>query len=107
MAAVDDHEDNHAESSEWIYWDLERPLEGNCEMKIFTFEEPEGKMTFWHTSAHILGASLEALYGVHLCYGPPTSDGFYYDAYMGKDKFAESDYKDVEKYAEKMGKEKH
>jgi threonyl-tRNA synthetase len=59
-------------------------------------------MTFWHSSAHVLGASLETLYGVHLCYGPPTSDGFYYDAYIGKDKFTVDDYKDIEKFSEKM-----
>ncbi len=76
-------------------------------MNILTFEDPEGQMAFWHSSAHILGGALESGYGVHLCYGPPTSEGFYYDAYSGSDKFAESDYSSIEKFAEKMIKDKH
>ncbi len=100
---VDTDEHEHLEEEkDWQFWDLERPLEGNCLLKIFTFDDPEGKMTFWHTSAHILGAALENLYGVHLCYGPPTSDGFYYDAHIGSDKFAVADYKDIEKEAERV-----
>lgn len=36
-------------------WDMSRPLEGDCELKIFAFEDDEGRDTFWHSSAHILG----------------------------------------------------
>lgn len=103
---TDEHEQQVDDEAGWQFWDLERPLEGNCMMKILTFADPEGKMTFWHTSAHVLGAALERLYGVHLCYGPPTSDGFYYDSYIGKDKFTEADYKDIEKEADHISKEK-
>lgn len=107
MADTDDHEDHKHEHSEWVFWELERPLEGNCEIRFLTFEDPEGKMAFWHSSAHILGGALEAAYGVHLCYGPPTTDGFYYDAHCGEDKFAESDYKNIENVADKFVWEKH
>lgn len=90
----------------WTLYDLERPLEGDCQLQILTFEDDEGKMVFWHSSAHILGECLECNYGVHLCYGPPTQDGFYYDAYCGQDKFAESHYKDIEKKAKMVTKAK-
>lgn len=69
----------------WIFYDATRPLEGNCELKLFTFNEPEGKETFWHSSAHVLGETLETEFGVHLCHGPPTDSGFFYDSYTGKD----------------------
>ena len=69
----------------WILWDSFRPLEGDCELKLVTFEEIDGKMVFWHSSAHILGESMEKEYGVHLCHGPPTEAGFFYDAYTGID----------------------
>ena len=36
-------------------WDMHRPLEGDCELKLFTFDSDEGRDTFWHSSAHILG----------------------------------------------------
>lgn len=42
-----------------ILWDMARPLEGDCELKIFKFDSPEGRDTFWHSSAHILGQVYE------------------------------------------------
>jgi threonyl-tRNA synthetase len=51
-------------------WDLSRPLVGDCQMKLFKFDDPEGKTVFWHSSAHVLGAALEATMGVHLTIGP-------------------------------------
>ena len=65
-------------------WDLERPLEGDCEIEFVTFEDKEGKVVFWHSSAHILGSALENLYGAYLCIGPPLENGFYYDSYVGE-----------------------
>eukprot|EP00252_Welwitschia_mirabilis_P001417 TRINITY_DN11281_c1_g1_i1.p1 TRINITY_DN11281_c1_g1~~TRINITY_DN11281_c1_g1_i1.p1 ORF type:complete len:742 (+),score=130.72 TRINITY_DN11281_c1_g1_i1:123-2348(+) len=64
-------------------WDLSRPLEGDCSLKLFTFDSNEGRDTFWHSSAHILGQSLETEYGCKLCIGPCTTrgEGFYYDAF--------------------------
>jgi threonyl-tRNA synthetase len=64
-------------------WDLFRPLEGDCNLQLLKFDDKEGKMVFWHSSAHIWGECLECKYGAKLCIGPPTEDGFYYDAYMG------------------------
>ena len=82
--------------------DALRPFEGDCELELYTFEEAEGRETFWHSSAHVLGETMETEFGVHLCHGPPTEDGFFYDAFTGKDKFAESHYKDIEKAAQKV-----
>lgn len=38
-----------------VPWDMNRPLEGDCKLELFTFEDDEGRDTFWHSSAHILG----------------------------------------------------
>ncbi|KAK4764411.1 hypothetical protein SAY87_013849 [Trapa incisa] len=66
-------------------WDMSRPLEGDCEVKVYAFEDDEGRDTFWHSSAHILGQALEMEYGCKLCIGPCTTrgEGFYYDAFYG------------------------
>jgi hypothetical protein len=64
-------------------WDLVRPLEGDCRLELLKFEDKDGKMVFWHSSAHVLGECLECGFGAQLCIGPPTEDGFYYDAYLG------------------------
>ncbi|KAI3779308.1 hypothetical protein L2E82_08979 [Cichorium intybus] len=68
-----------------VLWDMSRPLEGDCQLKIFTFDSDEGRDTFWHSSAHILGQALEMTFGCKLCIGPCTTrgEGFYYDGFYG------------------------
>lgn len=111
VATLDSHvskveEDEDEVEEGWIHWDLVRPLEGDCEIKLHKFEDKEGKMAFWHSSAHILGQALEVAFGVHLCYGPATQDGFYYDAHCGSEKFSQDDYKKIEDTAKKIASEK-
>lgn len=36
-------------------WDLERPLEGDCNLKLLKFDDEEGKFVFWHSTAHVMG----------------------------------------------------
>lgn len=64
-------------------WDLERPLEGNegdeIRIQFFDFESETGKKVFWHSSAHVLGEACECNLGAHICLGPPTDDGFFYE----------------------------
>lgn len=64
-------------------WDLERPFEQDSSLEFFDFDSPEGKRVFWHSSAHVLGEAAERHYGCHLCIGPPTEDGFFYEMGMG------------------------
>lgn len=89
-------------------WDMSRPLEGNCELKLFKFDSNEGRDTFWHSSAHILGQSLELEYGCKLCIGPCTTrgEGFYYDAYYGDLTLNEEHFSHVQSQAAKAASEK-
>jgi threonyl-tRNA synthetase len=96
-----------SEDASWNYWDTTRPLEGDCHLTLHKFDESLGKETFWHSSAHVLGEALESDYGCHLCHGPPTESGFFYDSYTGKkDIFTEKNYKEIEKTAQKFIAEK-
>eukprot|EP00892_Ulva_mutabilis_P000666 jgi/Ulvmu1/105/UM001_0109.1 len=65
-------------------WDINRPLIGDCALKLFSANDEEGMDTFWHSSAHVLGQALEQLYGVDLTIGPVIEEGFYYDCFMGE-----------------------
>ncbi|CDP00192.1 unnamed protein product [Coffea canephora] len=89
-------------------WDMHRPLEGDCELKLFTFDSDEGRDTFWHSSAHILGQSLEQTYGCRLCIGPCTTrgEGFYYDAFYGDLGLNEDHFKRIDDGAKKAVSEK-
>ncbi len=61
-------------------WDLSRPLGSDVSVKIFTWESPEGKNVFWHSTAHLLAEAIEACYPrAQLGIGPPIEGGFYYD----------------------------
>ena len=87
-------------------WDLERPLEGSCKLELLDFEHPEGKRVFWHSSAHVLGEAAEKHYGCHLCVGPPTDEGFFYEMAIEDRPVAMGDYPAIEKLAEGAIKEK-
>ncbi|KAF2838487.1 threonyl-tRNA synthetase [Patellaria atrata CBS 101060] len=88
-------------------WDLERPLEKSCRLELLDFEHPEGKKVFWHSSAHILGEAAERRFGCDLCIGPPVEDGFYYEmALPDGGVVGQSDWKPLEKIADKAIKEK-
>ncbi|KAF8153241.1 hypothetical protein B0H34DRAFT_662629 [Crassisporium funariophilum] len=87
-------------------WDLERPLEKSCKLELLDFEDPEGKKVFWHSSAHVLGEAAERHYGCHLCLGPPTDDGFFYEMAIDERPVTNADYPALEKVSEAAIKEK-
>ncbi|GBF99477.1 threonyl-tRNA synthetase [Raphidocelis subcapitata] len=86
-------------------WDAFRPLEGDCALQLFTWDDLEGKETFWHSSAHVLGEALEMEFGVDLTIGPALEEGFYYDCYMGDRTLAEGERPAIEKRMEAAVKE--
>lgn len=89
-----------------VLWDLMRPLEGDCSIEILDFESKEGQEVFWHSSAHLLGEASEHHFGCHLCFGPPTEEGFFYDMKMEDRVVVNADYKPLESFAAKFAKEK-
>lgn len=65
-------------------WDAMRPIHSDASIQLLTWNDPEGKSTFWHSSAHLMAEALEALYpGVKLGIGPSIETGFYYDVDLG------------------------
>ncbi|KAF9507042.1 hypothetical protein BS47DRAFT_1374003 [Hydnum rufescens UP504] len=87
-------------------WDLERPLEASANVQFLDFEHPEGKRVFWHSSAHVVGEAAERHYGCHLCIGPPTSDGFYYEMAIADRAVVPTDYPALETIAKSAVKDK-
>lgn len=102
IVCADEDHDEEQKDSEFELFDLFRPLEGDCELQLLTYDDPEGKMVFWHSSAHILGASLEKVYGAHLCIGPPLNPGFFYDSYMGQESLTRENYEEINKAANEV-----
>lgn len=65
-------------------WDLTRPIEGDASLKLYKWEDPEGRYAFWHSSAHLMAEALQELYpGTKFGIGPAIENGFYYDVDPG------------------------
>ena len=83
------------------------PLEENGEIKLFTWNDKEGKTAFWHSSAHVLAQALLALYpDCKLTIGPAIENGFYYDADFGDQSLTEKDLVAIEKKMLEFAREK-
>ncbi len=66
-------------------WDLTRPINNDAEIKFYTWDNEEGRHTFWHTSAHLLAEALQQLYpNTKFGIGPAIENGFYYDVDPGE-----------------------
>ncbi|KAK9415925.1 putative threonine--tRNA ligase [Seiridium unicorne] len=88
-------------------WDLERPLERSCKLELLDFEDEQGKMVFWHSSAHILGEASERRFGCSLCIGPPIERGFYYEMALPDGAAVQNtDWKPIEQIVTSIVKEK-
>ncbi|MDI3479202.1 MAG: threonyl-tRNA synthetase [Rikenellaceae bacterium] len=78
-------------------YDLNRAIEHDAQIKIITWDDPEGKSLFWHSSSHIMAAAInslfpEAKFGI----GPSIEHGFYYDIDFGNHKVTEEDLEKIE-----------
>jgi len=77
------------------------------DLRLFTWNDEEGKTAFWHSSAHILAQSLLALYPqAKLTIGPAIENGFYYDVDFGGESFSEKDLPALEKQFLAFAREK-
>ncbi len=89
-------------------WDAFRPIDHDATVELLTWNNDEGKTTFWHSSAHLLAEALEALYpGVKFGIGPPIDNGFYYDVDLGDQEFGEDDLLRVEQKMVELAREKN
>lgn len=60
--------------------DLRTPLTQDCQLEILTFDQPEGKQAYWHTTSHIMAQAVKRLFPeAGLAIGPSIEKGFYYD----------------------------
>ena len=79
-------------------WDLTRPVNEDASIKLFKWDDAEGKHAFWHSSAHLLAETLQELYpGVKFGIGPAIENGFYYDIDPGEHTLTAADFPKIEK----------
>ena len=89
-------------------WDATRPIHHNATLQLLTWNDKDGKATFWHSSAHLMAEALEALYpGTKFGIGPAIDNGFYYDVDTGDRVLSLSDLEAVEAKMRELAAQKN
>ena len=89
-------------------WDLSRPIGQDSSVRLHTWDDREGKETFWHSSAHLMAEAIETFYpGTRFGIGPTVENGFYYDIDLpGGQQLTEKDLEKVEKLMLELSRQK-
>ena len=94
-----------AASVDGVVRDASTPLNNDCELKLLTWDDTDGKATFWHSSAHLLAEAVEATFpGVKFWVGPAIDKGFYYDMDLGGRHISEEELLTLEKKMDELSK---
>ena len=84
------------------------PLTQDGNLVLYTWDSPEGKKAFWHSSAHILAQALEELYpNIKLTIGPAIVNGFYYDVDFNGNPISDKDFPAIEAKMLEIARGKH
>jgi threonyl-tRNA synthetase len=76
--------------------DLSHRLQEDAAVAFLTFDDPEGKKIYWHSSAHVMAQAVKELFpAAKLGIGPAIDNGFYYDIDL-EDSFGPEDIDAIE-----------
>lgn len=85
--------------------DLRTVVDSDCTFEVLTFDDIDGKKTFWHTASHIMAQAVKRLYPeTLLSIGPAIDNGFYYD-FDRETPFSEEELVAIEQEMKKIVKE--
>jgi len=89
-------------------WDLHREIMHDAKIKLYTWDDREGKETFWHSSAHVMAEAIEHFYpGTKFGIGPTVENGFYYDIELpGEKQLTEADLQKIENKIIELSRQK-
>ena len=84
--------------------DLNVPIQKDSDFEILTFDSPDGKKVFWHSTSHVMAQAVKRIFpDAVLTIGPSIDEGFYYD--FDFKPFSPEDLQKIEKEMEKIAKE--
>ena len=88
--------------------DANLPIETDSKLQLLTWNDTDGKSTFWHSSAHLMAEALEILYPkVKFWVGPPLENGFYYDVDTNGETITNEDFKKIEDKMLELARQKN
>ncbi|MEQ1625346.1 MAG: threonine--tRNA ligase, partial [Sediminibacterium sp.] len=87
-------------------WDASREITTDASLQLLTWDDADGKNTFWHSSAHLMAEAVESLFpGVKFWVGPALDRGFYYDMDLGDRQMTEEDLRQIENKMNELAKQ--
>ena len=87
--------------------DATRPINTDAKLQLITWDDIEGKKTFWHSSAHLLAEAIEEMYpGTKFGIGPAIEEGFYYDIDLGEKVLSSNDFTKIEEKVLELARKK-
>ena len=87
--------------------ELDKPINEDASLTLYTWNDREGKDTFWHSSAHLMAAAIESLYpGVKFGIGPHIETGFYYDIDFMDYSISSDDFPKIEEKMKELASQK-
>ena len=76
--------------------DLAHSLDKDAALEVLTFNNPEGREVYWHSTTHLMAQAIKDLFPeTQLTIGPPINEGFYYD-FDKPDPFTAEDMERIE-----------
>ncbi|MCX8020000.1 MAG: threonine--tRNA ligase [Chitinophagaceae bacterium] len=90
--------------------DATQPIRSDASLRLLTWNDKEGQMTFWHSTAHLMAEAIEKKFpGAKFWVGPPIENpkGFYYDVDLGDRKISEEDLAELENIMKELSKQKN
>ena len=80
----------------------------DAKLTLLTWNDLDGKQTFWHSSAHIMAEAMEALFpGMKFGIGPALENGFYYDIDAGEHSISQEDFPRIEAKMLELARQKN
>ena len=87
-------------------WDATRPINNDASLKLITWDDADGKSTFWHSSAHLMAEAVQERFpAAKFWVGPALDNGFYYDIDLGDNKLTEEDLAALEKKMNELARQ--
>ena len=89
--------------------DVTRPIDTDASIRLFKWDDAEGREAFWHSSSHLMAEAIQALYpGVKFGIGPAIENGFYYDIDLGEErKLTDADLQKIEQKMSEFARQKN
>ena len=85
--------------------DLSTPIYNDTQIQLISWQDAEGKNTFWHSTAHLMAEAIQNQYPeAKFWVGPALEKGFYYDIDLGNYKISETDLINLENEMQVLAK---